>query len=108
MKPLIHEPDLLDRISDAISVPDSSDSMFAGTLVASTAVDITVPTGAKIAVFSGSGPYYVKYASTAAIPGSFGAAVVEVNPAARIISDVTTISVISPDAIEFSVIFYSA
>ena len=75
--------------------------VLARSLAASTAESITVPTGARFALFSCSGDFYANYTTTATVPGDTviaDATASELNPAMRFISGITTISIIAPAA----------
>lgn len=79
----------------------------ARTLAASTAESVTVPTGAKRVIFRSTGTFYARGDGTAAIPtdvtdGSASA----VNPGSVTLNGVTTISLISPDAVTITLDFF--
>jgi len=83
------------------------------TLAADTAEYITVPTGAKYAIFGSSTSFMARYNATAAgtDAAAFGDATPnnahEVNPTTRYLYGVGEISVIAKAACELSVTFYS-
>jgi hypothetical protein len=83
------------------------------TLAADTAEYITVPAGAKYAVFGASTSFMARYNATAAgtDAASFGDQTPdnahEMNPTQRFLQGVAEISVISKAACELSVTFYS-
>lgn len=69
-------------------------------LAANTAEDITVPTGAKWAIFSANGDFYARVGGTATVPAADvtdGTASM-LNPTLRNVEGVTTISVIASEA----------
>lgn len=69
-------------------------------LAASTAEDHTVPSGMKFVVFSATADFYARYDATAAVPAAdneLGTAS-ELNPTARSLTGVSSISLISPTA----------
>ena len=68
-------------------------------LAAGVAESVTVPTNAKVVIFSGNADFYVNWTTTAAVPvadianGSGG----ELNPGVRVISNnIASFSIISP------------
>lgn len=73
-----------------------SDQVMSRALVANTAESITVPTGARIAVFSANVDFFANSTTTATVPGDVtdGSASI-LNPVARSVEGVTTISVIT-------------
>lgn len=77
-------------------------------LSASTAESITVPNGARFAVFSATGDFYVNYSTTATVPGdvSDGTAS-ELNPSVRDVYGLSSFSVISAGTPIITVAFYS-
>lgn len=83
--------------------------VLAKSLAASTAESITVPTGARFALFSATADFYANYTTTATVPGDTAisdATASELNPAMRFISGVTTISVIAPVATVLTIAFW--
>lgn len=83
--------------------------VLARSLAASTAESITVPSGARFALFSATGDFYANYTTTATVPGDTAitdATASELNPAMRFISGVTTISVIATAAAVLTVAFW--
>lgn len=84
-----------------------SDCVLAKSLAASTAEDITVPSGAVGAVFSATADFYANYTTTATVPGDVtDGSASELNPTTRDVTGVTTISVISPTTAIVTVAFY--
>lgn len=91
----------------SFSIPVSTDINGAALGIA-TAESITIPSGAKFAVFSATGDFYAKYNGTAVVitdvtdgTGS------ELNPTVRSLLPADTISIISPAACNVTVSFYS-
>lgn len=68
-------------------------------LVANTAQTVTVPTDARVALFSCTRDFYINWQTTAAVPSSniTNGTGPELNPVARDISDYTSFSVISSE-----------
>jgi hypothetical protein len=83
-----------------------SDSIQGGDLVANTAQDITVPAGARVAIFACSTDFWLKAGTTAAIPTTFGASDAELNPVSRNVAEGDVLSVIAGEAAKFSVVFF--
>jgi len=78
-------------------------------LAANTAESHTIPTGAKVVVFSADQNFYARFGATAAIPAAdvTDGTSPMLNPTARGIEDgVTTISLISPVACTVTMAFY--
>ena len=83
--------------------------VLARSLAANTAESITVPTGARFALFSATGDFYANYTTTATVPGDTAiadATASELNPAMRWVSGVTTISVIAPATCVVTISFW--
>ena len=73
-----------------------------------TAESVTIPSGAKVAVFSSTGNFYANYAGTATVPGdTTDGTASELNPTVRELETGETISVISPAAAVVTVAFYN-
>lgn len=76
-----------------------SDSVMARALAANTAESITVPSGARIVVLTCTENFYANPVTTAAVPGDVtDGSASELNPQARSVVGVTTISVITAAA----------
>lgn len=68
----------------------------AAVLAASTKEDMTVPSGARIVVFSSTGDFFANYDADAAVPSdTTDGTASELNPTTRNIQGVTTISLIA-------------
>ena len=83
--------------------------VLARSLAANTAESVTVPSGARFALFSCTGDFYANYTTTATVPGDTAisdATASELNPSMRFISGVTTISVIAPAICVLTVAFW--
>jgi hypothetical protein len=96
---------VLDTNSDILTSPDSIYNLV---LTANTVKSVTVPADAKYAFFAGTSNFWVCYTTTAQIPSSDitdgnGS---EMNPKARYIYGVTTISLISSVASTVTILFY--
>jgi hypothetical protein len=96
MKPMISSRDGNHNVLDGFGYSNYVDArVLAGTV----AEVITVPTGAKKVLFSGTGNYYVRFGAAAAIPavdvtdGSGSC----LNPALREIDGAATIGIIAPN-----------
>lgn len=73
-----------------------ADYVLSATLVANTNSDLTVPTNAKYVLFASDVDFFANYTTTATVPGDVtDGTASELNPAMRILTGVTTISVIS-------------
>lgn len=73
-----------------------SDSVMTRVLAASTAETITVPSGARIAVFSANVDFFANVTTTATVPADTTDGTSSIlNPVARSVSGVTSISVIT-------------
>ncbi len=78
-------------------------------LAAATAETVTRPSGAVVAVFAADQDFYVDWdGGTAIVPSvdKTDGAGVELNPAAREMGDLSTISVISPNACVLTIAWY--
>lgn len=85
-----------------------SDAINALSLAANTAESITIPSGARYVIFSGTADFYVKSGGTATVPGdTTDGSASELNPTMRDLKDVTTLSVISASACVVTAAFYS-
>jgi hypothetical protein len=74
-----------------------SDYVLAKSLAAGVAESFTVPDNAKYVLFSATADFYANYTTTATVPGDVtDGTASELNPALRILTSVTTISVIAP------------
>lgn len=108
---------MVDQVLPPLDIPGGnmtfalrpSTCVLARSMAASTAESITVPTGARFVVFSATGDFYANYTTTATVPPDTAitdACASELNPSARFISGVTTISVIAPSATILTASFY--
>ncbi len=105
MQPLVIESGANGHSTFSLPVSDYVENK---NLAGGAAESITVPAGAKFAVFSATADFYVNYSATAAeIADTSDGSGDEINPAIRNISGVTTISIYSTDANKVSVAFYS-
>jgi hypothetical protein len=70
----------------------------ASVLAAGVAETITVPTGAKVAIFNSTGNFYVNWLTTAAVPAAdiTNGSAPELNPVARDIAGLSSFSIIAP------------
>ena len=87
-----------------------SQDVIGGVLVANTAITITVPDQANIAIFSISGDFYcsVDDTTTATIPsGSASSVSVIKAPTARSLNGRTKLSLISAESKVFTITFYA-
>ena len=104
----------LPRSVDYLAAMQQSDYIDAKTLAASTAETFTPPSGATHVVFSANGDFYVKFNSTATIPGdTSGGTAAELNPTVRRLllgqsTAVTSISVIAPAATQVTAMYFLA
>ena len=90
----------------ALNAPDYVDSVE----LTGTSVQLTIPTGALYAVFSGTANFFVEYGTNpvAVVPAgtvSDGSAS-EANPAVRRVDDIAKVALISADAL-VTVAFYT-
>jgi hypothetical protein len=97
------------RSNNNTLIPNASQWVNAQVLAAGVAETVTVPTGAKVVVFSGNNDFYVNFSGgTAAVPGadvSDGTAA-ELNPSVRYVYTQGTFSVISPYACIITLSYY--
>lgn len=78
-------------------------------LVAATAQAVTIPTGARFALFSCNNDFYVDFqGGTAAVPAAnvTNGSAPELNPAVRGIEGLSSFSVISPDAAILTISYF--
>lgn len=107
-KPLVSWKQATSESNSWSRIPPSS--IMARVLAANTAESITVPTGAKVVLFSGNTPFYANCYATAAVPAAdiTDGTSPELNPVSYILpSDVTSISVIAPAAGIVTASFYA-
>jgi len=84
-----------------------SDSINALALAANTAETLSIPAGARFAVFSGTVDFYVKTGGTATVPGdTTDGSAAELNPTMRDITGASLISIISAATCIVTVAFY--
>lgn len=104
VNPLVIKLDANGNTMFALPFPGYVNSV---SLSAGVAESITVPSGAVFAVFSATGDFYANYTTTATVPGdvSDGTAS-ELNPSARNVFGLSTISVISSGTPSITVAFY--
>ena len=78
-------------------------------LTASTAKEVTIPTGARYAIFSADADIWVRMGAEAAIPAgdTVDGTASELNPEIRWVENETTISIISEQAAKVSIAFHS-
>jgi len=99
MKSLIFESDKNGQHS--LHLPSPDDSVYTRILgTGGTAESFTVPAGANFVVFSADNDFYARYTGTAAVPSAdvTDGTASEMNPTARNIKGVATISVVSATA----------
>lgn len=85
-----------DTVQKISSVLLPSDYVSSRLLAADIAENITVPSGARIVVFTATADFYAKFNGTASVPGDVADGTAsELNPVARYIDDVSIISVVS-------------
>ena len=86
-----------------------SDTINNRVLADSVAESDTVPTGAKMVLFSATGNFYCKINDTAAIPGAdvTDGSGSEINPSGRVVAAGDTISLIAPVACVVTLAYYS-
>ena len=105
MKSFSITPDKNGRDSFAIPTPDTVNGRV---LAADTAEIITVPEGAKYALFNATADFYCNYSTTATvITDIVNGSGSELNPTLRSVDEDTTISVISESVCNITVCFYS-
>jgi hypothetical protein len=77
-------------------------------LAAGVATPVTIPTGARIAVFSSNTNFYVNWLTTAAVPSAniTDGSAPELNPVARDVSRYSSFSVVSPDACVLTIAYF--
>lgn len=86
-----------------------SDTVYNLVLAANTEKIVTIPTGANIAVFSGTGNFYCRFDATVSVPavdivdGTGG----ELNPVSRVVTRMTTIHLISSAIMIVTISFYN-
>ncbi len=70
---------------------------------------VTVPTGARIAMFSSTNNFYANWLTTAATPVAdiTSGAAPELNPVSRDVTDYTTFSVIAPVTCVLTISYFS-
>ena len=94
------------RLGDTEALP-ASDSIYSGIVTTSEQI-IAVPSGADFVLFSFTGPVYVNYDTTVAIPvGTVSQAGGELNPIKRYIGETTNIHLIASASIKVTMVFYS-
>ena len=98
---------------DVAVVPDVNYAIKQGyintyELTADTNKTITVPTGAKFAIFCSNADIWVRIGGTAAIPSgdTTDGTGSELNPSIRYLDTATTIGIISASAAKVSIMFY--
>jgi len=98
---------------DVPTVPEANSAIKQGyinnyVLVADEHKNITVPTGAKFALFCANSDIWVRVGGTAVVPviDTTDGTGSELNPAIRYLDDETTIGIISQHATKICVMFY--
>ena len=92
--------------SSTLSVP-ASNYINGVLLAANVAESITIPTGAKFAMFNATADFYARYTGTAAvISDTTNGTGSELNPTVRTLTADDTISVISGETCYLTVCFY--
>lgn len=102
---LIHCPDAMGTPTGVITAPGH---VMAVTLAAGVAKQVTVPAGAKAALFSGSDLFWARVGGAAAVPNGdiLDGSAPELMPAARQVSPGQTIGLAAPAACVVSISFY--
>lgn len=89
-----------------LSAPTSTD-INGRALLANVAESITVPSGARFALFNATADFYAKYTGTAAVISDItNGTGSELNPTVRTLVATDTISVISAEVCKVTVCFY--
>ena len=89
-----------------LSAPTSTD-INGHLLAANIAESVTIPSGAKFALFNATADFYARYTGTAAvISDTTDGTGSELNPTLRTLTDGDTISVISGETCYITVCFY--
>jgi len=107
MKAFLTAPDTKGRDTSVIA---PSDTRHVYILTAGVAKTVTIPAGARIALFCGTGAFWVGYGgNTAIVPTTdiTNGQAPELNPIARHVEGLGTMSLIAKDAAIVNVIFYS-
>jgi hypothetical protein len=88
---------------------DQSNTIYAVVLEASTEDSITIPTGAAVAFFASTAPFYMLTDGTAAIPAANveDGSASELNPTSTRVRGHTTLSFISAQACTITITFYA-
>lgn len=88
--------------------PITSDTINSVSLAGGVAESMSVPSGANFVIFSSTTDFYANYTTTATVPGDItNGTASELNPTARYLKDVTTISIIAPQAGVVTMAFYA-
>ncbi|WP_247886393.1 NAD/NADP transhydrogenase alpha subunit-like protein [Azospirillum brasilense] len=95
MQSFITEPDAMGRPTSACTPPASRMVLR---LAAGVPKSLTVPTGARIVLFNGTGPFWVQYGANAALPNAdvLTGAAPELAPAARNVQGIGSLGLIAP------------
>jgi hypothetical protein len=102
----VNVEDLPGKQMIGLNMPEYVDAIV---LVANTAQNYTIPSGAKYLMFSANDDFYVNWGTTAAVPSASTAtgAAAELNPGLRSVkSGTATISLIGPRACTVTVLVY--
>jgi len=85
-----------------------SDTVYALVLLAGVAQEVTVPDNGAIALFNGTGDFWVQYNNDAEVPVASitDGSASELNPTLRSLSGTTTISVIAEANCKVSIAFF--
>lgn len=78
-------------------------------LAANTAQPVTIPTGARVAMFSATSNFYVKFQGAAAVPtvNVTNGSAPELNPTARDVTGYTTLSLVAPADSVVTICYFS-
>lgn len=98
----------IDAFGSTLMGINYSSSVYANVLAANVAESVTIPTGAKYVLFSGTANFYVKFNGTAAVPAdevADGTASI-LNPGLRSLDGATTIGLIAGEACIVTMEFY--
>jgi hypothetical protein len=106
MKPFIIAGDANGAASFAIPFCDYIDVRV---LVANVAETVTVPSAARLVLFSATGDFYARIAGTAGVPSAdvIDGSGSELNPVLRAVAGVASFSVIAPSATTITLSWYA-
>lgn len=105
MKSLNTLEDAMGRVSSAVH---PSDSVMAVLLTGGGAKRVDVPAGARLVLFSATGPFWAKFGGTAVVPTAdiLDGSAPELNPVGRSVAEVASIGLAASQACTVNLVFY--